>query len=190
MGDHTSDRVGSSDPSNPQAQSLKAPMAFDASTRHRRVYAHVREEPSASSPDHVTLDIGNQYSNSWGPKDKRCRRKLETRCDTSSFVHSVSARRWYVPVRLYGDKLRFLLDSGADVYGVHGASVHSLYMRDTCQLPLEIGNSTYPVDCTIMERGCLALLGMSFIEEFGKSLLCVHTATVHTPRRSLHITKL
>ena len=109
MDDHTPDQVCLPDPPSPQAPSLRAPMAFDATTRHRRVYTHPREEPGAFSPNHVTLDVDNQHPNSLGPKDRRRRRKgrsrLSTKCDTSLPIHSVAARCWYVPVRLHGIKL-------------------------------------------------------------------------------------
>ena len=44
-----------------QSESLKAPMAYDATTKHRKVHTHVREDPSDSSSTHVTVDVDNRY---------------------------------------------------------------------------------------------------------------------------------
>ena len=204
MADHTPDP-------DPDTLSLRAPMAFDAKTRHRRVHTHVREDPSDSSSTHVSLDIGNKYPKPRTTAERRRRRMRKGRSsvqsDLSLPVHSVSARCWFVPVTLHGAKLRFLLDSGADVtivpydrflsipdhlrppltplpMDVHGPFGDSLDVRGTCRLPLEIGGTLYAVDCTIVGSECPAILGMNFMKEFdvqadfGHGLLRVNSATI------------
>ena len=190
---------------------LVAPMAYDASTRHHRSYTHVHDDSSDSSGTTVSLDIGNRYPKPRSSAHRRRRRRGKMKSsivsDLSLPVRSISARCWYVPVILYGMKLRFLFDSGADVsivpydrylsipdhlrpiltplpVDVHGASGHSLDVRGTCRLPLEIGGTTYDVDCTIVGSDCPAILGMNFMREFdveadfGRGMLRVNSATV------------
>ena len=170
---------------------LASPLACDAKTKNVKHFYRYK-----ASRDSTTVEFqgpGNIYS---GSKAKRRGRHPARAVRPGSLsppgkfftAGAIASKSWTVPARIWGQKIRFLVDSGSDVtiipsdryraipsrfrpalvplgVPVLGASGHPLCVMGTCQLPIAVGNDIINVDCTVVDGGICPILGMNFMRE-------------------------
>ena len=148
---------------------------------------------AADSNTLVCEGPGNKYPVAKTQRVRKRRRRHKKKVDapssdTSLMAGAIASKSWKDPVTIWGQKIRFLVDSGSDVtilpndryraiprqfrpsltplrVPVYGASGHPLTVLGTCQVPIGVGTEVIRVDCTVVDGGICPILGMNFMRE-------------------------